>query len=92
MKKILFVSFAFLASQSALAEFSVPEMHEVTGLALTDFGRENAEHIQHLTGWKIWKSGEDVKVKLYVDHGGMTMEHNYTCHKHGDAKQCHAQE
>jgi hypothetical protein len=95
MKKILFGFgiLALFAAQPVMAEFNVQEMQQVTGLALDDFARDNAEHVQHLTGWKIWKSGEGVKVKLYVDHDGMNMEHNYSCYKHEDSKlQCHVQE
>lgn len=93
MKKIsmLFV-LAMLSASNAFAEFNLQEMQEVEGLALNDFSRENGDHAQHLTGWKTWKSGEGVKVKIYITHDGMNMEQNYDCHKHGDGKlQCHAQ-
>lgn len=94
MKKIMLIAMAFglIGSASAMAEFTIEEMQHVTGLAINDYTRDNADHAQHLTGWKTWKSGEDVKVKLYISHDGMTMEENFHCHKHGDGKmQCHAQ-
>jgi hypothetical protein len=95
MKKMMITGLAMglLAGTSAMAEFNVEEMQQVTGLAIADFARDNSGHVQHLTGWKTWKSGEGVKVKLYVAHDGMNMEFNFDCHKHGDGKlQCHIQE
>lgn len=94
MKKFIAAGFAIglLASGSAMAAYSIEEMQKLTSLALEDFTRENGDHAQHLTGWKTWKSGEGVKVKIYVAHDGMNMEFNYDCVKHGsDHLQCDAQ-
>lgn len=94
MKKtfLAVAALALAAASPAMAAFNIQEMQQVEGLALADFAQENASHVGHLTGWKTWKSGEDVKVKIYVAHDGMNMEFNYHCHKHGDGKlQCHAQ-
>ena len=94
MKKIMLcvLTLSSLASVSAKAEFSLQELQLVNGLAISEYARENSQHAQHITGWKTWKSGEGAKVKLYVAHDGMNMEHNYDCQKHGDGKlQCHAQ-
>lgn len=88
---------SLLIASPALAEddhgkINVQEMQTLTGLAIGDFGVNEPGHVQHLTGWKTWRSGADVKVKIYVTHDGMNMEFNYHCHKHGDGKlQCHAQ-
>ena len=59
-------------------------------LAVNDFMQNNAGHAAHFTGYKTWKSGDDVKVKVYVSHDGMNMGFNYTCHKHGATIECHA--
>lgn len=78
---------------SAKANFTVAEMQQMTTLAIEEFVKENSDHASHLTGWKVWKSGTVVKVKIYADHGGMNMEFNYGCHKHGDGLlQCHVME
>lgn len=82
-----------LSSTSAMATFDIQKMQQVEALAVADFAKENSSHVEHLTGWKTWKSGDDVKVKIYVDHDGMNMEYNYNCHEHGDGKlQCHVLE
>lgn len=93
----LAVSALLSGSNAALADadhgsITVKEMQTLTGIAIDDFSAENAGHVQHLTGWKTWRSNADVKVKIYVTHDGMNMEYNYHCHKHGDGKlQCHPQ-
>ncbi len=94
MKKfILGTALSLFVAAPAFADFSIDEMKTLAGLAVDEFARENADHAQHLSGWKIWKSGEGAKVKIYVNHGGMNMEFNFDCHKHGDGRlQCHAQE
>jgi hypothetical protein len=97
MKNILIAiaGIALFSGAPAMADddhgaISVAEMQTLTGLAIDDFSKEN-EHAQHLTGWKTWRSGDAVKVKIYVTHDGMNMEVDYQCHKHGDGKlQCHS--
>lgn len=99
MKNFLLTGLAFglFASAPAMAEgehgtITLQEMQQLNGMAIDEFSKENASHVQHLTGWKTWRSGADIKVKLYVSHDGMNMEFNYDCHKHGNGKlQCHAQ-
>lgn len=82
-----------LSGTTAFANFTVNEMQQMTTLSIEEFVRENPDHSAHLTGWKVWKSGTVVKVKIYADHGGMNMEFNYGCHKHGDGQlQCHVTE
>ena len=80
-----------LAGGSAMAAFSVTEMHTATASAVADFMKNNPAHVAHFTGYKTWKSGDDVKVKVYVAHDGMSMDFNYVCHKHGSNIECHAQ-
>lgn len=99
MKKLSFAlaAIALFAANAARADedhgtISIQEMQQLTGFAIDDFSKENADHVQHLSGWKTWRSGADIKVKLYVAHDGMNMEFNYNCHKHGNGKlQCHAE-
>jgi len=89
----LFLSVILIAaySSSAWAAFSIDELHTATKKAVENFVRENPDHVSHFTGYKSWKSGEDAKVKVYVNHDGMTMEFNYLCHKHDDSIECHTQ-
>lgn len=81
----------FLMSSSAMAAFSVSEMHTASALAVADFAKVNPAHAPHFTGYKTWKSGDDVKVKVYAAHNGMNMEFNYVCHQHGASIECHYQ-
>jgi hypothetical protein len=100
MKNIAFgiAALSLLANAPAFAagehgNISIQEMQQLTGMAISEFSAENAGHVQHLTGWKTWRSGSDIKVKLYVTHDGMNMEFNYNCHKHGNGVlQCHVQQ
>lgn len=80
-----------LISQIALAAFSVEELHSASQLAVADFRASNPDHVEHLVGYKTWKSNDEAKVKVYVSHDGMNMEFNYLCHKHDNAVECHAQ-
>ena len=80
-----------LSGTSAMASFTVNEMHTATGAAVADFMKTNPAHSEHFFGYKTWKSGDDVKVKVYVAHDGMNMEFNYVCHKHGAKVECHFQ-
>ncbi len=87
---LLGASIAFFGT-NALAAFSIDELVDVTKLSLKDFTTEHPDHVEHFTGYKSWKSGEDAKVKIYVNHDGMSMEYNYLCHKHDTGLECHAQ-
>jgi hypothetical protein len=82
--------FTFIGTP-AFAEFSMDELLAVTKVALTDFTAAHPDHVDHFTGYKAWKSGEDAKVKVYVTHSGMSMDFNFVCHKHDEAMECHAQ-
>lgn len=91
-KLLLLVSSAFLtSSMPAQAAFNVIEMHAATESAVVHFLKNNPAHADHLFGYKTWKSGEDVKVKVYVTHAGLNMEFNYVCHKHETNIECHFQ-
>ena len=78
-------------STAAMADFSPEQMLEVTKLAIDDFKVAQREHVPHFYGYKAWKSADDVKVKIYVLHDGMTMDFNYLCHEHETGLECHAQ-
>lgn len=85
---------AFSALPSAFAaggdEFSPEDLVIATQNALKDLGATAAEHVQHISGFKAWKSGADAKVKIYVAHDGMTMDYNYQCAKHATEVHCSA--
>jgi hypothetical protein len=80
-----------LPGASAIAEFSVDELQIAAKTAIEDFSKGNPDHVQHLTGYKVWKSGDDAKVKIYVSHDGMDMDFNYLCMKHAATTVCHAE-
>lgn len=83
-------SLAFVGS-SAFAEFSIDELIDVTKVAMTKFSTDHPDHVAHFVGYKSWKSGDDAKVKVYINHSGMSMEYNYICHKHDTGLECHDQ-
>ena len=85
-----FVGMVF--ASSAFAVFTPEEQLEGADLAIADFKAAHPDHYPHFVGAKFWKSGEEMEVKIYIDHDGMPMEFNYMCHKHDDGdKECHAQ-
>lgn len=89
--KIVTAFSAFVFPTLAWAAFSPAELVDVTRIALADFTEANPDHAPHFTGFKAWKSGEDARVKIYVDHDGHAMEFNFSCHRHDDGPECHAQ-
>jgi hypothetical protein len=94
MKQSLFTLLLLSAGFSvgtAKADFSVNDIHEAAKLATTEFETKNAGHAAHFVGYKVWKSKDESKVKIYVNHGGTNMEFDYMCHKHGTDIECHAQ-
>lgn len=92
MKKfsLAFASAALLMAPQALAAFTSAQLLTATGIAITDFEAVNPDHAAHFTGFKSWKSGEEARVRIYVDHGGHAMEFNYSCLDHDDELECHA--
>lgn len=93
MKRSLVTALLFVAGLgvgTARADYTLDEVHAAAKIATTDFERDHAEHAAHFVGYKVWKSGENAKVKIYVNHGGHAMEFDYLCHKHDDATECHA--
>ncbi len=87
---LILVAFGLFVNQ-AFGAFNIEELQAVTKLALEDFKKTQVEHTPHFFGYKSWKSGEDAKVKIYVNHDGMKMEFDYVCHKHADKMECHGQ-
>lgn len=81
---------ASVLSTPALAAFSVDQLAEAAKASIDDFKTTNAEHVQHLTGYKVWKADEAANVKIYIDHDGMAMEFDYVC-QNGTAVSCVAQ-
>jgi hypothetical protein len=79
----------FFGSQ-ALGAFTSAELIMATEKAVADFETENPDHAAHFTGFKSWKSGDDGKVKIYVDHNGHAMEFNYQCQKQDNELECQA--
>lgn len=70
---------ALVTSVSAHAAFSLDQLTLAAKSAVDDFKARNPGHLMHATGYKVWKSDEDAKVKIYVDHDGMPMEFDYAC-------------
>lgn len=77
----------FLALALA-AGFSIADLNTAGKVASDVFVQDHQAHTEHFTGYKVWKSGADAKVKVYVDHGGMAMEYDYTCFKSASAIDC----
>lgn len=75
----------------AWAGMSVAELQIVTDLSVKDYVATTPGMQQYITGFKTWQSGDDAKVKIYMDHNGMTMDANYVCHMHGADLECHIQ-
>lgn len=74
------------------AGMSIAEIQGTAKLAVEKFVADHADHAEHFVGYKVWKSGDESKVKVYVNHDGMAMEYNYNCHKHDDGElECHDQ-
>lgn len=82
---------ALTVSSPAWAAFTPAELLDVTKIAVDQFSTENPDHAPHFTGFKAWKSAENARVKIYVDHDGHAMEFDFTCHKHDEGLECHGQ-
>lgn len=95
MKKTLITAMTVLmgtlAVPSIAAPFSVADLLSATKIATDDFAVKNPTHAPHFTGYKAWLSGDESKVKVYVDHNGMPMDFSYLCHNHDAHIECHAQ-
>lgn len=82
---------ALTLSSPAWAAFTPTDLLDVTRLAIDQFTTDNPDHVPHFVGYKAWKSGEDGRVKIYVDHDGHAMEFDFICQKHDEGPECHAQ-
>lgn len=95
MKHTLAVALAALtatfATASFAAPFSIADLLAATKIANDDFAAANPLHAPHWTGYKAWKSGDESKIKIYVDHNGAPLDFNFLCHKHDGNIECHAQ-
>lgn len=80
-----------MAVTASAAAFDFDGMQVVSKLAYTDFTVAQPAHVEHFTGFKTWQSGDDARVKIYVNHDGMAMEFNYLCHVHETGPECHRQ-
>lgn len=89
--KVILAFSTFVVPTLAWAAFSPDDLVDTTKIAIADFTAANPDHVAHFTGFKAWKSDEDARVKIYVDHDGHAMEFNFTCHKHDEGIECHAQ-
>lgn len=89
-RKFLLVAAVASFSVNAFGAFTIDNVVEATKLAIDDF-KVTSAHAEHFLGFKSWKSGDDVKVKIYINHDGMAMEANYNCHQHDGEIECHLQ-
>lgn len=92
-KALMMVISALVISSSAMAiePFAAEDLLEATRTAMDTFAAANPSHVQHVSGFKTWRSGRDAKVKVYVSHDGMTMEFNYGCTRQGTLVRCASQ-
>ena len=92
-RKLLGAALAIVAV--SVPAFAAPMNFEtlstVSKLAYDDFAAANPDHVVHFNGFKAWPSGDDGRVKIYVNHDGMAMEFNYNCHVHEEGAECHRQ-
>jgi hypothetical protein len=89
--KVLLVSAcAMFVSGQTFAAFSVPELEEASHAALTNFQNAHPDHLQQFTGFRSWISGDDAKVKVYVnmDPENYNTEFDFLCQKHDSAVEC----
>jgi hypothetical protein len=93
MKQVKFYLLAVLgiATPIMAAPFSTAQLQEASKIAIAEFVKDHADHADHITGYKVWKSGDDARVKIYVGSGASAVEFNFTCHIHGDELECHGQ-
>jgi hypothetical protein len=89
--KTTFCTILFALTSTSTFASTFDDMQVFTKAAYADFAANNAEHVQHFNGFKTWISGAETKVKIYVNHGGMAMEYNYSCKKQGQDVSCDAQ-
>ena len=89
MKILAGISAVLISSLSFAEGFNLDKLQDVSKIAIQKFKTDHADMIEHATGYKTWKSGDDGKVKIYVDHNGMKMEFNYVCHQHEINIECH---
>lgn len=91
---VIGLGFNLLSNSSFAADatsgFSTADLVTASQVALKLFIDENGAHSAHVTGFKTWKTGSDAKVKVYMNHDGMTMEHNYQCALQGSQVMCSA--
>lgn len=80
-----------LAHAEETQGFNVDDLTKASTLSITLFKETSPDHFIHLNGFKVWKSGTEAKVKIYINHDGMTMENNYLCQKHDGDVHCTAQ-
>ena len=96
LRNIIAAAAVTLSSGSLFAHDSTGQLTQaqllaVTKLALNDFNVRHADHAEHLLGYTTWKVEDDAKVKVLVNHDGMSMNFLYLCHNHDEGLECHAQ-
>lgn len=87
-RNTLILGLALFSSMAFGAALTNDQLLEATKLAMADYTAANPTHVDHVTGFKSWKSGTDGKVRIYVTHGGHKMETDYTCMDHGSGLEC----
>ena len=94
MKEFATITVLVLAaglSGSASANFTMDEVFAATKLSVESVKTNEPDHAEHIMGFKGWISEDDAKTIVYIKHDGMTMNRNFTCHKHEAGIECHAQ-
>lgn len=85
---LLLVSLFFTFNVKAESVLTQEELLTIAKQVLKEFTEANPGHAGHLTGFKVWRSGQDGKVKLYLDHGGHEMESDYLCVRQANRFEC----
>ncbi len=78
----------FLGVSAFGTELSLSELQAASKTATELFASKNSGHLQFVTGFKVWKAGDDAKVKVYMNHHGTAMDVEYTCFRAAGAIDC----
>lgn len=70
---------AGVTSAAAHAAFTPEKLMEATKASVDNLRATSPAHFPHLVGYRTYKSEDDAKTTIYVDHDGMPMEFEYLC-------------
>ena len=73
------------AAAFAHSAFTAVELIDAAKVVVAQFTADSPDLVRDVFGYKVWKSGEAAKVKVYYRGDNQTnQEANYVCNKHGE--------